>query len=163
MKNFNSNTTNSEEWLTPPEILAALGSFDLDPCAPVLRPWDMAKKHYTKLEDGLKQPWEGRVWLNPPYGKQAFVWMERLALHGRGIALIFARTETKGFQETVFQKATAILFIKGRLSFFRPDGSRGTCANAPSCLVAYGLRDYFALREANYDGKIQGKFLQIKV
>jgi hypothetical protein len=32
----------SDEWLTPPGILKALGQFDLDPCAPVNRPWDTA-------------------------------------------------------------------------------------------------------------------------
>lgn len=42
MRNFNSNTANNQEWLTPPDILRALGPFDLDPCAPVNRPWDMA-------------------------------------------------------------------------------------------------------------------------
>lgn len=57
MKNFNSNTDNSEEWLTPPQLLRALGPFNLDPCAPVNRPWDMAARHYTVLDDGLSKPW----------------------------------------------------------------------------------------------------------
>lgn len=43
MKTFNTNTENKEEWLTPPYILEALGGFDLDPCAPEFRPWDMGK------------------------------------------------------------------------------------------------------------------------
>lgn len=55
-----------DEWLTPPEIIRALGEFDLDPCAPIVRPWDMAKAHYTELDNGLIRPWHGRVWLNPP-------------------------------------------------------------------------------------------------
>ena len=37
-----SATMQNDEWLTPPEILKPLGSFDLDPCAPINRPWDMA-------------------------------------------------------------------------------------------------------------------------
>lgn len=57
MKNFNVNTANNDEWLTPPEILRVLGPFDLDPAAPVVRPWDMAVRHYTKLDDGMAQPW----------------------------------------------------------------------------------------------------------
>ena len=52
-----------DEWLTPPEILHALGEFDLDPCAPVVRPWEMATAHYTINDNGLLQPWRGRVWL----------------------------------------------------------------------------------------------------
>ena len=53
----------NDEWLTPPEILRALGTFDLDPCAPVVRPWKTAAKHYTAQDDGLTLPWEGRVLL----------------------------------------------------------------------------------------------------
>lgn len=91
----------SAEWLTPPEILAALGTFDLDPCAPIVRPWDTAGQHYTIEDNGLAQAWEGRVWLNPPFGAQASKWLARLAAHGNGIALIPARTETVMFYESV--------------------------------------------------------------
>ena len=60
-----------DEWLTPPEIIDALGgpaSFDLDPCAPVTRPWPTAKEHFTIIDNGLTKPWRGRIWFNPPYG-----------------------------------------------------------------------------------------------
>ena len=50
------------EWLTPIEIINALGEFDLDPCSPINRKWDTAKKHINQIEDGLKTEWEGRVW-----------------------------------------------------------------------------------------------------
>lgn len=55
-----------DEWLTPPHILEALGRFDLDPCAPINRPWPTADKHYTVNDKGLTQRWEGRVFCNPP-------------------------------------------------------------------------------------------------
>src|SRR6185503_8425133 len=97
----NEGATN--EWLTPPEIVKALGPFDLDPCAPVVRPWDTAAKHYTTAEDGLSQPWEGRVWLNPPYGPHAAKFLAKLAKHGNGIALTFARTETLAFVKWVWK------------------------------------------------------------
>ena len=51
----------NDEWLTPPEIVAKPGSFDLDPCSPINRPWPTAGVHYTVLDDGLSQPWHGRV------------------------------------------------------------------------------------------------------
>lgn len=72
------------EWLTPPAIIAALGPFDLDPCAPVERPWPTAAKHYTIADDGLSQDWHGLVWLNPPFGPDAATWLARLADHGTG-------------------------------------------------------------------------------
>ena len=128
-----------DEWLTPPEIIKELGPFDLDPCAPIVRPWSTARKYYTTEDDGLSQPWFGRVWCNPPYGRETGKWLEKLADHGQGIALIFARTETSMFIEQVWNKAHAILFLHGRLCFYHVDGSRSkTNSGAPSCLVAYG-------------------------
>ena len=46
-----NRTDCKEDWLTPPEILAALGEFDLDPCSPIPRPWDTARKHYTVADN----------------------------------------------------------------------------------------------------------------
>ncbi|MBK1674710.1 adenine methyltransferase [Ectothiorhodospira shaposhnikovii] len=144
-----------DEWLTPPDILDALGSFDLDPCSPINRPWPTAAAHYTILDDGLKQPWHGRVWCNPPYGLEAAKWLDRLADHGDGIALIFARTETTMFFEHVWAKASALLFIRGRLHFRHVNGQRAKAnGGAPSVLVAYGERNAAALRNCGIDGHL---------
>jgi hypothetical protein len=129
----------TNEWLTPPEIIEALGPFDLDPCAPVDRPWDVAIDHYTIEDDGLAKLWHGLVWCNPPYGPDTWRWLERLADHGNGIALIFARTETRGFFRTAWDRADAMLFLRGRLHFHYPDGRRAEAnSGAPSVLLAYG-------------------------
>lgn len=144
-----------EEWLTPPEIVRALGVFDLDPCAPFARPWETAGYHYTIYSDGMKQPWFGRVWLNPPYGAKTGAWLEKLAEHGNGIALIFARTETEMFFEQVWGRADAVLFLQGRLHFHHVDGRRAAAnAGAPSVLVAYGKNNVDALRESGIAGKL---------
>lgn len=136
----------SDEWLTPPEILASLGSFDLDPCSPINRPWPTAAEHFHINDDGLAQEWVGRVWCNPPFGREAIKWMRRMAKHGNGIALIPARTETEMFYETVWGAADAVLFIKGRPHFHRVDGSRAAFnSGAPICLVAYGMQNVAAL------------------
>lgn len=146
-----------DEWLTPPHIIKALGPFDLDPCAPheKRRPWDMACRHYSADDDGLKQPWEGRVWCNPPYGLEAAKWLDRLADHGNGIALIFARTETAMFFEHVWGRADAVLFLRGRLHFHHVDGTRAAAnAGAPSVLVAYGQANVQALRNCGIEGQL---------
>lgn len=146
-----------DEWLTPPHIIKALGLFDLDPCAPheSRRPWDMASRHYSAEDDGLSQPWEGRVWCNPPYGLEAAKWLDRLANHGNGIALIFARTETAMFFEHVWGRADAVLFLRGRLHFHHVDGARAAAnAGAPSVLVAYGEHNVQALRDSGIDGQL---------
>ena len=137
--NHQSAKALKDEWLTPPWILKRLGSFLLDPCAAINQPWATASVHFTKIEDGLAQPWIGRVWLNPPYGLGARRWLDRLAQHGNGIALTFARTETQMFFETVWSEADAILFLRGRLHFHHIDGKRAIAnAGAPSVLIAYG-------------------------
>ena len=136
----------NDEWLTPPEILQALGEFDLDPCAPVRRPWNTAKWHYDINDNGLEMPWLGRVWCNPPFGREAIKWMRRMAVHKNGIALIPARTETAMFYECVWGVADAVLFVKGRPHFHFVDGRRADFnSGAPICLVAYGTENRDAL------------------
>ena len=145
-------TTGKEDWLTPPEILRALGKFDLDPCSPIGRPWDTAETHYTIHDNGLRKPWVGRVWLNPPYGNETERWMKRLANHGNGIALIFARTETKSFFPWVWNYASGLLWLKGRLCFYTKEGNRGGTAGAPSVLIAYGQENADCLKACGLAG-----------
>ena len=127
-----------EEWLTPPIVVKTFGPFDLDPCSPIKRPWATAEQHYTIEDNGLLKPWYGLVWCNPPYGPKTGDWLARCAEHGNCIALVFARTETAAFQEHVWPKATALFFLKGRLSFYHMDGKQGGPAGAPSVVIAYG-------------------------
>lgn len=153
-----------DEWLTPPFILEALGgagSFDLDPCAPMVRPWPMARAHYTIVDNGLLKPWNGRLWFNPPYGGPGIVgpWMRRMVEHGRGTALTFARTETDLFFETVWNCATALLFLRGRLYFHHADGTRAAAnAGAPSVLIAYGAADADILEACG----LAGQFIRLR-
>lgn len=146
----------SVTWLTPPSLVEALGSFDLDPCSPIVRPWPTARKHYTIEDDGLASPWEGRVFLNPPYDHHAELWMQKLAQHGNGIALIFARTDTKSFFDNVWERADAALFLRGRLRFHLEDGTLPTHTNcgAASVLVAYGSTNVEALARNSDMGKL---------
>lgn len=151
-----------EEWLTPPEIIKALGDFDLDPCAPIKRPWEMAKAHYTIEDNGLIKPWTGRVWCNPPYGAKTGEWMARCSAHGNVTALIFARTETIQFFESIWPKAKAVCFIKGRLSFYHVTGKKGGTAGAPSMLVTWDDDNANILWQAVMDGKIRGAYVDLR-
>lgn len=149
----------SDEWITPPFITNDLGPFDLDPCSPISRPWDIAREHLTILDDGLSRNWFGFVWCNPPYNLKAKMWLDKLSKHKNGIALIFARTETKMFVEFVWEKADALLFIYGRLHFHKPDGTRmKTNSGAPSVLVAYGKEAMNKLKVS----RIKGKYIELK-
>ena len=144
-------------WLTPPWILYALGIFDLDPCsAPYPQPWPTARKHYdiTQGEDGLKLPWVGRIWLNPPYGIYTGKWIERLAKHGEGTALTFVRSETRTWVRHIWPKASAILFFKSRIAFCRTDGTSVIGAGCGSALIAYGERDAQILSDCQIPGAL---------
>ncbi|HMA70046.1 MAG TPA: DNA N-6-adenine-methyltransferase [Xanthobacteraceae bacterium] len=150
----------SQAHLTPEWLVRALGSFDLDPCAADPRPWDCAMVNYTEADDGLSREWRGRIWLNPPFHRyEVGAWIQRLADHGCGVALLHARLETKWFLP-VWRKASAILFLKRRLIFLRPDGSECRTSNgeransgAPVCLISFGADDAERLREF---GKVHG-------
>lgn len=168
----------SDVYLTPPEIIDALGPFDLDPCAaPEPRPWPTAKRHICLPENGLLADWgEAFVWLNPLYSREAGRWVSRLAEHpGGGIALVFARTETEWFVKSVWKakRATAVFFIHGRITFrdrfgepvqveVRVPGKdkvrfQTANAGAPSVLVAYGREAAARLLGSN----ISGTFLPV--
>jgi hypothetical protein len=141
----------SNEWYTPPGIFEALSiDFDLDPCHPANRlPWIPAERTYCLADDGLSQPWEGRVWMNPPYGRQTGVWMERFVEHGNGIALVFARTETEWFHRNALSVDLWCL-IRGRLTFVDADGAPAASnAGAPSMLLAVGTDCTDAVLQAN--------------
>jgi len=147
------------DWLTPPYIINALGQFDLDPCSSDDQPWDTARHHYTIEDDGLGQRWSGRVWLNPPYGRETKPWLKRLRDHGEGTALIFARTETAMFFSEVWAGAKALLFLEGRLFFYHPNGMEaGNNSGAPSVLIAYGASDADKLRYCGLPGAFTDKW-----
>jgi DNA N-6-adenine-methyltransferase (Dam) len=147
----------TNDWLTPPALLNRLGRFDLDPCACPGMPWRTADTMYFLPEnDGLLDPWFGRVWCNPPYGPHVGKWARKMAEHGNGILLIFSRVETKAWQE-VWKGGDAFLFPFGRINFLRPNGERAKSGTAPSALVAYGEQNVEALRNCDVEGAFFGR------
>ncbi len=144
----------TKEWYTPKWLFEALGlEFDLDPCQPVGGiPWIPAKKHYSLQEDGLKTPWYGRVWLNPPYGRDTIKWLEKMHKHRNGVALVFSRTDCRWFHNFIV-RADAILFLKGRVKFIDGMGVTGNSgAGSGSMLVAWGEDTVEALRRMEEHG-----------
>lgn len=145
----------TDVWLTPVDLINALGVFDLDPCCPNNLPWKTAESFYSldNGQDGLKLPWIGRVWLNPPYSNWT-PFVEKLKLHGSGIALIFARTETNGFFDHVWNGAHSVLFLKKRIKFLKGDFTSKHAAPTPSVLISYSEADTDALRNSGLEGKL---------
>jgi len=142
------NSSTSETWTTPKELLEPLysvfGAFDLDPCSPSSGRTApvRAKAYYTKDDDGLSLPWFGTCFVNPPYGKALRHWVAKAYEESRCgntqtiVMLMPARTDTKFWHQSIVGKAT-IFFLKGRLKF----GNAEQVAPFPSCLVIWGGSD----------------------
>ena len=130
----------SDEWYTPPSIFDALALyFDLDPCSPGPGHWVPARRVYTKSDNGLMQPWQGIVWMNPPFGgRNGHVpWLKKFFQHGNGICLVRAYTSSGWFHDWA-PKADAVLFPKGKTKFVRPDGSLGGSPSSGIVLMSKG-------------------------
>jgi hypothetical protein len=159
MASHEANKELTVDWLTPKYIIDSFPEFDLDPCASVHQEWATAKTMIKLPENGLLAEWFGRVWLNPPYGaRQINPWLEKMALHGNGMALVFARTETLWFHEHVWPFASGVFFFKGRLSYIHGKALSGRAkygANAacPSVLVSYGDECSELLQKCSLKGK----------
>lgn len=158
------NESGSSDWLTPPELVRRLGTFDLDPCGCPGMPWKLASKVYTPPEDGLNLPWAGqsRIWCNPPYGAHVGKWARRMAEHANGVLLVFGRTDTEAWQQHIWPHADAILFPNGRVHFYLPDGSRALSGTAPSSLIAFGQNNVESLVRSGIAGALISKAEMIR-
>jgi len=145
-----SHEGKTNTWLTPLEIISALGKFDLDPCGfPGHRTAD--RLIVQPKGCGLRDPWRGRVWLNPPYGRKIGLWLTKMEKHGNGIALVFARPETNWFQNL---DADMFYFLRGRISFLNQRKETETNAGCGSVLIAWGTKNATAIARSGLSGRI---------
>ena len=142
MKERGSQTQEkSGEWATPQALFDSLDqefSFTLDACATDKNA--KCAKYYTKEQDGLAQSWAGeRVFLNPPYGREAANWIAKAYFESQYaeviVALLPVRSDTAWFHDFVYGKAE-IRFLRGRVKFIGPNGTPGT-ATFPSMIVVW--------------------------
>lgn len=127
------------EWETPKEFFDrqdAVYHFDLDVCA---TPGNAkCARYYTEEQDGLVQPWTGRCWMNPPYGRTIGKWVQKAYESVREggdadlvVCLLLARTDTAWWHDYCMKGE--VQFIRGRLKF----GNARNAAPFPSALVIF--------------------------
>ena len=131
---FSSKT---DLWATPQaffdQVAAEHGPFDVDVCA--LPENAKAPVFFTPADDGLKQEWRGRCWMNPPYGRGIGDWMRKAyepsQAGAKVVCLVPARTDTAWWHD--YAAKGAVTFIRGRLKF----GDAASNAPFPSALVIF--------------------------
>ena len=135
-----SSTTN--EWSTPQVFFDELNKefdFTLDPCA--TKENAKCASFFTKEQNGLVQPWTGRVFCNPPYGRVIGQWVKRACdevTNGNAelvVMLLPARTDTRWWHDYCMRVwPHGIRLLKGRLKF----GDGTNSAPFPSAVVIFG-------------------------
>jgi phage N-6-adenine-methyltransferase len=125
--------TGETEWYTPAEYVeaarACLGGIDLDPAtSEAAQSTIRAARFFTRDDDGLRHPWPGRIWLNPPYAQPEIArFIEKLLGEleaGRAeqaILLTHNYTDTSWFHAAA-RRSAAICFTRGRIRFVNPAG-----------------------------------------
>lgn len=142
-------SSESEEWYTPAKYIdavrALMGGIDVDPASnPEANQIVQAAQFYTLADDGLQHDWQGRVFLNPPYGRDEISNQERWSVRlmeqyeagitTEAVLLVNAVTDRQWFQPLW---RYPICFTDHRIRFYRP----GADANSPvigSVFVYFG-------------------------
>lgn len=141
----------SNEWYTPRYIFDCLGcSFDQDVAATSNIHLNNVPAKSFITEESLMKEWTGFVWCNPPFGKRNGIapWLDKMYLHGNGIALTPDRTSAPWWQDAA-RKSNAHLQINGKVKFIRPDGSTGDSPSNGTTLFAYGDMAVDCLKRAD--------------
>jgi phage N-6-adenine-methyltransferase len=92
--------------------------FTLDPCANEANA--KCARFFTKEANGLLEDWHGRVFMNPPYGREIKSWVRRAYEESRTnaevvVCLLPSRTDTAWWHDYCMKGE--ITFIRGRLYF----------------------------------------------
>jgi ParB family chromosome partitioning protein len=144
--NVRTILSGNDAWFTPPEYIErarrVLGRIDLDPAScDIAQATVQAARYFTEEDDGLSQPWHGKIFCNPPYARSEIGrFIEKLVdefQNGnveQAILLTHSASDTAWFSRAV-NIASALCFPRGRINFY---GSRGTAPIGASVFFYIG-------------------------
>lgn len=128
--------TTSDDFYTPEWIFDALGlHFDLDVASPPHHTHVPCTRYLTMEDDGLTAPWEGRVWMNPPFSKPT-PWLQRWLQHGNGVALL-PISKSKWFQ-LLWESNARATPLPDNLEFVNANPNKHGRIYSPTALWAIG-------------------------
>lgn len=155
------------DWITPPHILASarivMGGIDLDPASSILANscWVKASRFYDESSDGMKQEWSGTVWLNPPFGKMASQFVNKLHTHFSGgevtqaILLLNQNSMSSAWFSSVYDECSVMMVTRGRLKFTTTNVSVNVSSPTTGHVIAYyGTRELAFAKEFSKHGHI---------
>lgn len=136
----------SAEWYTPPDLFnewnIKYGPFDLDPCPAATSPIKKLIPISCANKSGLTSSWFGRVYCNPPYGREIGQWTRKAQQEIQNpntdiiVMLVPARTDTAWWHEAIDAGAQPV-FLRGRIKFWGPESPYKSSAPFPSALLIF--------------------------
>lgn len=134
----------NDELYTPSYIFEKLGlEFDIDVCGPVGGlSWIPAKRTFSRLDNGLIQQWQGRVWMNPPFSAPND-WVMKWLDHKNGVML--APLSKSNWFIRLWESEAAVMPLQVKHRFMKPDLTQYSIAY-PTALWAIGETNITALK-----------------
>ena len=153
-QNWNKNNkmplSDKNDFRTPEAVFRSLdekfGPFTLDAAASNEN--TLTKKYFDIEVNSLKQDWKGKVWCNPPYVRQKDGttikdWVEKAwesvksGIAETVVLLIPGYTSNYYWHNTIFPKASHLVFFRGRLDFTGPNQRAGGASRQASISVVF--------------------------
>lgn len=131
---------------TPAWVYEALGPFDLDPCAGESTRIGVENYRLEDGNDGLKLPWFGFVWCNPPFSQKE-IWAEKMIQHGNGILILPERGSAPWCGP--LKEHTGFHFVMGKKINFEGGSSSN---NLGSILFPFGPEAIERIKNSNLPG-----------
>ena len=148
--NYSSETN---EWYTPVAYLQSvrefLGEIDLDPASnAIANETVQAKEIYTANDNGLVLPWNGRVFVNPPYGVESGqslagkFCVKAIKEHAGGnaseVIMLVNSVHSQKWQAPLYDYT--VCFVDHRIKFVNGDGGENENPTFQNIFVYLGPR-----------------------